>query len=492
MKVISSKTTMLERVRETITRYNMLPKGSRVAVAVSGGADSICLLHVLTELAGDYELALSVAHFNHQLRGAESDQDERTVAELARRLGLPFRRASAEVSAMPGNLEQAARRARHAFFAHLMAAEGMDRVALGHTRDDQAETVMFRFLRGASLAGLAGIHPVTTYAGARPTLIRPLIDVTRDEVEQFLRSRGIKWRDDSSNQDLRFARNRIRRLLLPQLAEEWNPAIRESLAHVAQLAQEEEHWWRSHIDTVAAAILERRDDGVEFRTGNIAGLPLAIKRRVIRHAIALVKGDLRGLDYVHFERVLALTERLEGDGGLRLPGSIAVRRSFDWVRIEHLDVAVLASEFPPIPLRVPGTYPIPGGTVIHVEVSEGPRPHPPRPESPHPKSKNDTLRAAELNWVRLPATLELRGWQAGDGYCPEGQLHRRKVKEMFQMARIPSWRRRSWPIVSSEAGIVWTRGFGPAREFAAGPGTRGSKSSKVLRVWEADAEAGEL
>ncbi len=158
---------MLEQVRKTITRYNMLPRASRVAVAVSGGPDSICLLHTLVELAPSLEITLSVAHLNHQLRGAESDEDEKFVRELAATLGLPFHRAAANLPAHE-NLEQAGRNARRAFFALLPA----DRIALGHTRDDQAETVLFRLLRGSGLRGLAGIHPVSEpLAAARQTAL---------------------------------------------------------------------------------------------------------------------------------------------------------------------------------------------------------------------------------------------------------------------------------------------------------------------------------
>ena len=279
---------MLERVRKTITRYNMLPRGGSVAVAVSGGPDSVCLLHVLAELAPSWNVSLAVAHLNHQLRGAESDEDEHFVAQLAASLGLQFHRASVDVAASDDNLEQAGRRARRSFFAGLK----MDRIALGHTRDDQAETVLFRLLRGSGLRGLAGIYPVTGGGYIRPSYIRPLIDVTRAEVEEFLRARGIAWREDASNLDPRFARNRIRRSLLPQLARDWNPRIGESLAHLASLAHDEERWWRSYIDDLSAGILVPRSGGIEVQARRpLADLPPAVSRRLIRRAITQVKGN---------------------------------------------------------------------------------------------------------------------------------------------------------------------------------------------------------
>lgn len=451
---------MLERVRKTITRYNMLPRGSRVAVAVSGGPDSVCLLHVLVELAPAFEVSLSVAHLNHQLREAESDEDERFVAEVTARLGLPFHRASADIAGAKDNLEQAGRRARRAFFAGLKA----DRIALGHTQDDQAETVLFRLLRGSGLRGLAGIYPVTA---GDIGYIRPLIDVTRAKVVEFLRGRGIPWREDSSNVDSRFARNRIRRSLLPQLAREWNPRIGESLAHLASLAHDEERWWRSYIDDLSAGILVERAGGIELCASALAALAPAVGRRLIRRAIAQVKGDLRRLEYDHIERVLELAAQAEGDGRLRLPG-LDVRRSFDWIRVA---AAAPRVDFSSIRLAIPGTYAVSPETCLHLEIA---------PQS-SPSKKGATLKAAELSLRRLPPVLELRGWRPGDHYRPEGQRRDQKIKEMFHVERVPSWLRASWPIVSSGDTILWARTFGAAAEFAAS-----REPGPVLRVWEAE------
>jgi len=450
---------VLERVRKTITRYNMLPHRGRVAVAVSGGPDSVCLLHVLLELAPSLEVSLAVAHLNHQLRGAESDADESFVAQLAFNLGLPFYRASVDLTAGNDNLEQAGRRARRAFFAQLAA----DRVALGHTRDDQAETVLFRLLRGSGLRGLAGIHPVTASG-----YVRPLIEVTRAEVVAFLRARNLPWREDSSNLDPRFARNRIRASLLPQLAREWNPRIAESLAHLAQLAQDEESWWRTHLDQIAPSILVARAGGVELPASALAQLPPAVGRRLIRCAIAQVKGDLRRFEYAHVEGVLELAVQTEGDGRLRLPG-LDVRRSFDWIRLAP---PAQRPELAATRLAIPGVFPLSCGACLHLAIA----PH----SSASPVAKKDaTLKAAELSLRRLPPVLELRGWKPGDHYRPNGQARDQKIKEMFQMERVPSWLRSSWPIVSSGDTILWSRTFGAAAEFAAirEPGP-------VLRVWE--------
>ena len=266
----------------------MLAPGARVVAAVSGGADSVALLHALMELAPLAGATVAgIAHFNHKQRGAASDADEGSVAGLAARHHLAFYRAE-PASPLEGNLEQAMRIARREFFAGLIGSGAATSVALGHTRDDQAETVLFRVLRGAGLNGLAGIHPVTAEG-----LIRPLLDVTRVEVEEFLRVRGIEWREDASNRDLRFARNRIRHQLLPQLARDWNPKIVDALAHLGDLAWEENRLWDSPTEA-----------GVEVDAHALAAMPRARARRMIRGAIAAAKGDLRSIEFAHVERVL--------------------------------------------------------------------------------------------------------------------------------------------------------------------------------------------
>jgi tRNA(Ile)-lysidine synthase len=459
------KETVIERVLKTITRYNMLPRASHVTVAVSGGPDSVCLLEVLRELAPRFDVKLSVAHFNHRLRGAASDEDEQFVAELAGRSGLRFYCASANVARAKGNLEQAARRARRAFFAELIRKGYADRVALGHTRDDQAETVLFRLLRGSGLAGLAGIYPVTADG-----YVRPFLEITRAEVEQFLRARELEWREDATNRDLRFARNRIRHSMLPQMKREWNPQISDGLAHLADLAHEEERWWRAEIDRLATDLLEHKSEGVEVRAGDLAGLPRAVARRLVRHAMAEAKGDLRRIEYAHVERVLELAARPGGEGRLRLP-DVNVTRSFDWVRIAPVRPP---EGFPLVNLVVPGTYAAPGGgSELRFEVAGKTRAEP-----------CATLKA-ELCWRLIPAPLELRGWRPGDHYRPAGQSRDRKLNEMFQRARVPSWQRPLWPIVTGGGKILWARDFGAAAEF-----TADRKRGPVLQVWELKGEDG--
>jgi tRNA(Ile)-lysidine synthase len=456
---------LLQRVVHTIERHGMFASGDRVAVAVSGGADSVCLLHVLRELAARWGLELSVVHVNHNLRGAESEGDARFVRALAAGLDLPFTQHDLDLSTSPGNLEQSARDARLAFFHRHLARGLATRVALGHTRSDQAETVLFRFLRGSGATGLAAIHPVTPGG-----IVRPLIEIDRREIDSFLRERGIPWREDSSNATLDFARNRIRHQLLPQLAREWNPALTETLAHTADLSLAEEAYWQAEMERLADLHLSRREGAVLMSAATLAALPLAAARRLVRHAIQLASGDRRASDFRHIAAVLELAARPRGMGRTQLPG-LEVRRSFDWLRFAS-GAPVGAYSVRPV---LPGITLVPGADwAISLELVEN----------------SETTRFPDnvyngevgcLDWSRLSGPLELRSWQPGDQYQPVGIPAAKKIKALFQQARIPVWERAQWPVLTDAESIVWVRRFGTAARVAAG-----IESSRVLAVGEVE------
>ena len=445
---------MLERVAATISRYDMLAPGARVIAAVSGGPDSVCLLHVLRELK---IRVVGIAHVNHKLRGEASEEDERFVAAMAREMGLRFYAVGADCTV--GNIEETARRARRAFFHDLIRQGHADRVALGHTRDDQAETVLFRMLRGSGLAGLAGILPVTAEG-----LIRPLLDVTRSDVDTFLRARGIPWREDASNREPKFARNRIRHELLPRLKQDWNPRLTEALVHLADLSYEEERWWAAEIARLGGKMFTCSPGAVEVPAQDLAQLPRALARRLLRHAIRKAKGHLRGVQFSHVENVLELPA---GGGKVELPGIHAIR-SFDWLRLEVPGPAW--GDASGREVAVPGRRMAPDGNSMICLAVIG------REQGADACA---TLKS-DLYFRSIPESLVLRGWRPGDRYRPVGHVHDRKLKELFQRQRIPSWRRPFWPILCSGDKILWARDFGPAADHA----KRSSGAQFRLRVRE--------
>lgn len=451
---------MLERVAEFINRYNMLARGQAVGVAVSGGADSVCLLHVLAELAPHWALRLVVLHLNHGLRGEESDQDEAFVKQLAASLGLNCLARRVDVGLlrrMTGdNLEQAARAARREFFLDCMRQAGLGRVALGHTRSDQAETVLLRLMRGSGPEGLAGILPVT-----QEGFIRPLLGVERAEVEQYLRDRNIAWREDSTNRDLALARNRIRHQVLPVLLRDFNPALVGALARYAELAQTENDFWKCRIERLARRLLERRPPAVLVRADRLAGLPAAVGRRLVRYILEKIKGDLRRIEFEHVEQILRLAAEKSGHGRLQVP-DVEVIRSFNWLRIVRLDQVR-----PPQPyslnLDVPAELVLEGGLRLVVSVAEW----------------NGEPGGLDLD--RVPRPLVVRNWRPGDRYRPAGRDRAVLIKKMFQEQKIPLWERSGWPVLTGGDLIVWSRQFGPAAEYAAAPGCR-----RVIRLEVSD------
>ncbi len=448
-----------EIVTATLDRHAMLRAGRRIGVAVSGGADSVFLLRALHEL----NLATAVLHVNHRLRGAESDRDEAFVRDLAARLGLPIHAASLPLA--DGNIEQEARQARYAFFAECLAAGRCDAVATGHSLDDQAETVLSRFLRGAGSAGLSGVLPVTNSG-----IIRPLIDLRRDDIRRWLADQGIPWQEDCSNLNAEFLRNRIRLEIMPQLAS-LNPALPSVLASTAEWARAEEEYWVEELDRLEPAYLTADREAILMRTGPLLALPVASVRRLLRRAIERVKGSLRGIDFRHVEAIRGLMGTLEGSGRMQLP-DLDIYRSFDWLRLAPIGFdSRLPRDFA-ADLAIPGVTILPERRLaMEMELVT--------------ESYVYNKQVDALDWEKCAGSLIVRNWRPGDSYVPrgrsgEGKPGAAKIKTLFQDHRVPLWERRTWPVVVRDGSILWTRRFGVADEFAATP-----QSTRILLIREA-------
>jgi len=425
---------------------------------VSGGADSVFLLTALQE-AG---LAAAVLHVNHQLRGAESDADEAFVRELAAASGLPCHVAS--LAPGEGNTEQEARRLRYGFFAECIARGECDCVATGHTLDDQAETVLFRFLRGSGSAGLSGIRPSTVDG-----IVRPLLGLRRGEIRDWLTARGIGWREDRSNADVDYQRNRIRLNILPELTQ-LNPSLPEVLASTADWARAEEDYWAGELDRLERLYLKREPEVVLMEIEPIAELPVAVQRRLLRRGIERVRGNLRSIGFQHVEAVRALMATREGSGRIQLP-DLDVYRSFDLLRLAPQQYDARVERNFSIPLAVPGvTRDAERGLSIEMELVAA---------SGVYNSDVNALDAAALKRAEHRGSLHLRNWRPGDQLQRTGNSGHAtvKIKTLFQEFRIPLWERRRWPVIVMGESIVWTRRFGAAREYAAS-----EESESVLLV----------
>lgn len=436
---------------------------ARIGVAVSGGPDSVALLHALEELYPDRKLC--VVHLNHSLRGADSDGDEEFVRALAEEHGHPFclrREDVARAAREEGrNLEDCGRRCRYRFFTELVESEHCEVLATAHTRSDQAETVLFRLLRGAGGRGLSGIWP--TLDGG---IVRPMLDVTRDQVLEFLRGRSIRWREDRSNRDPRFARTRLRHELLPALRSEWNPALDRALAHTADWAQEEERYWGLRTAELRENCVRERRGALYLDIGALGSLHPAEARRLLRAVLESPPLEARGAGLGHIEALRRILCSDRGSGAVDLPGA-RVERSFGVLRFTRAGERPVAEYQRELP--VPGVAAVGQGGERLVRA---------RLRSVSARSPlYNRAQTALVDWGRVSGALCLRNWRQGDRYRPLGMRAPRSIGDLFQKARVPVWHRREWPVVAAAGGavprrIVWARRFGPAHEYSVRPGTR--------------------
>ncbi|MGH9485931.1 MAG: tRNA lysidine(34) synthetase TilS [Terriglobales bacterium] len=288
---------LLRRFAQRLDREGWFAPGDRVAVAVSGGSDSVALLLLLRAVAAPRGLQLSVAHFDHRWR-RDSAADAEFVAALATRLELPIHSGQAS-SAPLRDREQQARHQRYSFFTSLIAAGEVDSIATAHTADDQAETVLLRLFRGSSPAGLAGILPRRADG-----IVRPLLAFRRAELRAWLASQNQGWRDDPTNADLTHPRNFLRHRFLPELAAAFNPALVDHLATFANLALAEEEFWTAYLDPLWRRLWQPAPMGGCLSRRDLLALPLAVQRRLLRHAVRALQGDLRGLDALALQEIL--------------------------------------------------------------------------------------------------------------------------------------------------------------------------------------------
>jgi tRNA(Ile)-lysidine synthase len=403
----------------------------------------VALTRALAEQSGQLGLVLHAAHLHHGLRGEEADGDLAFALGLAAELGLPFHEARVDAGAAAKEsgetIEEAARRLRYGWFRQLMSSGEVDAVATAHTLDDQAETVLAKFLRGAWTEGLSGIHPVIEFAEGR--ILRPLLGTVRAEVEAYLGALGQKWREDSSNRHLSFTRNRIRHELLP-LLEEWNPRLREHLTQMAELARDEEAWWSDEVARIAPQLLlpgrpvrgggRASGDGLALDVTRLAGLPVALQRRLLRHAAEQL-GTAIDFPATEAMRLLALTGR--AGQKLELADGLRAERTPREMRLAILPVGetkgqtVLEYEVP-----IPGEVTAEAfGLRLRIEVSA--------PAAIHERQ-----------------TARLRNWRPGDRVTLRHSSGPRKAKEVLERMKITGSSRTLWPVLEIDGRIVWMRG----------------------------------
>jgi len=296
---------LILNVRKTIEKYEMLQPGEKVVVGVSGGPDSMALLHALWEIHGDFRLSLVIAHLDHGLR-PEGEREANFVRKVAGRLGIPFYHKRADVRPWQERgltLQEAAREVRYAFLGEAAQAYRATKIALAHTADDQAESMLMRILRGSGTRGLSGIPPVR-----EGMYIRPLIGAWREEVESFLKERKVPYLQDPSNQSDQYLRNRVRHELLP-LLQRYNPKVRQVLVQMADLFRAEEAFWQKFVEEKFPSVVRsRKKDSITLDIPSLTAQPLPLRLRFFRHAIEKLLGSLRRMSLPH---ILAIESLLE-------------------------------------------------------------------------------------------------------------------------------------------------------------------------------------
>ncbi len=431
---------MLSKVQAALAKT--LAPDEIVLIGVSGGPDSAALLSVLVELGWRPH----VCHLNHQLRGAESDADAEFVRQLAAQYSLP---STIEACTVAPD-EDSARRARRDFFGRVADRTGIKKLLLAHTADDQVETFLLRLLRGAGVPGLVGIWPERQLGTLR--VIRPLLKVRRREIMEYLAAKKLSYREDKSNADTRFTRNRIRHELLPLLEREYNPAIRDILLNTAEILRDEDFYLLHHVAQrfyMAAC----QNDAVNVKT--LTNYPIAIQRRVLRFWLG---GDSENGPGFTFDQIEAVRHAALGDSpsaAIDLPDDLVVYREYEWLRKARREDLE----------RVEGKWPLgsSGETVIRelgvrfvLERIEA---------SPYPQESLDADALGE--------GLVVRTWENGDRFQPLGMTETKKLQDFFVDEKVPRLKRGRVPLVCTADGrIAWVVGQRIAEPFKVTDGTR--------------------
>ena len=431
-------------VRKSIASYAMIRSGDRVLAGVSGGADSVCLLLVLREMG----FPIGVAHLNHGLRGSEADQDQQFVNELACRLGVPCFTRCTDISVAPGNREDAGRRARRQFFDETAAREGYNKIALAHSRDDRAETLLLNLFRGAGLEGLAGMRPVSG------NTIRPLIDADRESITDYLTQHGQVWRTDASNTDLKLRRNWTRHTLIPLLRSEVNPRLVEALSRTAEILQAEDAWMARTAEAWLDDNASPTGRELVVRLESLPPDDPAFVRRAVRAVLRRFASSLDGVGYDHIEAVRSLLRGHKSGRRVEIPGGLIAERSFGTLVFRRSAGQEAGYEYS---WPIPGCVSVPeAGKVFRAYLVDRTR----------LESRTDQVL---VDGEILGPCVRIRNWKGGDVYSPVG-LPAGKVKKLFQKARIPRYRRGRWPVVVNDSpthsSIIWVASFPVSCEFA--------------------------
>ena len=439
----------LGKVKKTVDSFGMLSPGDVIVAGVSGGSDSMALLFALCDLRELYpDIDVIVSHVNHGLRGAESDEDAEYVREAAGRLNFSFECVRVDTEGFRKkrglSLEDAARELRYDFFNDILAKRSAQRIATAHTLNDQAETVIMRLIRGSGSQGLAGIRPSVG------NIIRPLINVTKLEAREYLQSKGVSWREDSTNSSNEFLRNRIRNELIP-LLESYNPAIEQVLSRVAAVCAAEADFISAEAERKFKELARVVDEGVLGDTEKLLREPPAIRFSVMRKSILAVKGDLNSVSAKHLFSIDEVVRSGESSAEVNLPGGVVFHTGhgvFFFTREDEL------REFPPTEIKNHGTHRVSRDLEVTVELTDD----------------SSLWGAPDVGYFspeKVGFPIALRSFSEGDRFVPLGMRGAKKLKDFFIDEKIPRFLRKKVPVFETRDGIIWVGGLRTDNRFKA-------------------------
>ncbi|MFC2001176.1 tRNA lysidine(34) synthetase TilS [Chloroflexota bacterium] len=445
--------TLEQRVMRFIQEHRLIPRQQKLVVAVSGGPDSVCLLHILVNLQDKLGIRLHVAHLDHQLRGAEAEADAQYVSDLARKLNIPATVESRDVEAYQAqqriSLEEAAREVRYTFLAHVAEAIGADRAAVGHTKDDHIETILMHLIRGSGTRGLRGLQPLSQWqsAGNRLTVARPLLQISRQETADYCHQHRLRPRLDASNLSLSPLRNRIRHQLL-LLLRSYNPQVAEALLRTARIASDDLAFLDGEAARAWDEIAQEQKNTIVLDKARLAELSPALQRHLLRTSIEKLIGNLKDIEARHIEEIMDAFKKPAGKR-ISLPEGLIFSIEYNRYLLGY-DAAAL-SPFPILesetPLKIPGKTQLPGWHITATITNQG------------QKMEKDNDFTAHLDFDKVGNNMTVRRRQPGDRFQPLGMSQPKKLNEFMIDAKIPrAWRQRI-PIISSPEQILWVVGW---------------------------------
>jgi len=449
-----------QRVLQFIQEHCLIPSQRLLLVAVSGGPDSVCLLSILAKLKDELGVRLHVAHLNHQLRGAESEADAQYVSDLAHRLDIPATVERRDVKGYQAqthvSLEEAAREVRYTFLAQVARSTGADRVAVGHTIDDHVETILMHLIRGTGTRGLRGLLPYTKWKSKADslTIVRPLLQVSREQTAGYCHHHSLKPRIDVSNLSLSPLRNKIRHQLLP-LLRSYNPRVDEALLRTARIASDDLAFLDKEIARIWDEIAQEKENTIILDKEGFRQLPSALKRHLLRTSIEKLLGNIMDIETRHIEQIMASLTKPAGRR-LCLPGGLIFSIDYDKYLLgqDSATLSPLPSLSGEFQLKIPGETSLPGW---HVEATIISRER--MAEKGKPEGLINNAFIAYFDLEQAGTDLVVRSRQPGDRFQPLGLSQPKKLGEFMIDAKIPSaWRQRV-PIVCSPEHILWVVGW---------------------------------